>query len=348
MLFSKKRYIYTNTEIMKRFFLTFSTLLFSVIAFSQTRTMPFKAKIENRNSDSLTIRNRTFSQTLKADKNGVFKGDLAIEDGFYQLFDGKEQARVYFDTDFDIQMTMDASQFDETIAFTGEGAGENNFLAKAALNDEQYDYDTLLNASPDKFQELFDARREELLSSLKGQYFNETFLEMYQKMVEQNMKGLEAYYRENQGLKEMIGQDSPTFEYENYKGGTTSLSDFEGKYIYIDVWATWCGPCRAEIPHLQKLEEHFKGVKTMAFVSISVDKQRDHSKWKDFVAKNNLGGEQLFADNDWNSEFVQEYKISGIPRFIIVGPDGKIVDANASRPSSPNTLSVLEELVGKK
>ncbi len=66
-----------------------------------------------------------------------------------------------------------------------------------------------------------------------------------------------------------------------------SLSDLKGKYVYIDVWATWCGPCNAEIPHLKKLEEEFEG-RNICFVSISCDDSRN--AWERFVQVKQLGG----------------------------------------------------------
>jgi thiol-disulfide isomerase/thioredoxin len=68
------------------------------------------------------------------------------------------------------------------------------------------------------------------------------------------------------------GKPSPVFDYENHKGGKTSLESLKGSYVYVDVWATWCGPCRQEIP-LLKVEQQFEG-KNIKFVSISVDTQK--------------------------------------------------------------------------
>ena len=144
--------------------------------------------------------------------------------------------------------------------------------------------------------------------------------------------------------KKMVGKPSPTFTYENHKGGTSTLADFKGKYVYIDVWATWCGPCLAEIPHLKKVEAAYHG-KNIVFLSISIDAKKDYEKWKNMVNQKQLGGVQLIADNDWNSKFVTDYGIQGIPRFILIDPNGNVVEADASRPSSPDLLKKLDALL---
>lgn len=140
------------------------------------------------------------------------------------------------------------------------------------------------------------------------------------------------------------GEPSPKFvAYENHAGGTTSLEDLSGKYVYIDVWATWCGPCIAEIPSLKKVEKQYHG-KNIEFVSISIDEEKAYDKWKEMVKEKELSGVQLLADNAWQSDFVQDYQIMGIPRFILIDPNGNIVDANAPRPSNPRLVEVFEEL----
>jgi thiol-disulfide isomerase/thioredoxin len=118
----------------------------------------------------------------------------------------------------------------------------------------------------------------------------------------------------------------------------------KGKYVYIDVWATWCGPCRAEIPYLKKAEEKYHG-KNIEFVSISVDTDKDHDKWKNFVTEKALGGIQLFADKNWNSDFIKAFGINSIPRFILIDPNGVVVDADAKRPSNPKLIEQLDGLL---
>ncbi|MDE6451195.1 MAG: TlpA family protein disulfide reductase, partial [Odoribacter sp.] len=98
------------------------------------------------------------------------------------------------------------------------------------------------------------------------------------------------------------GQPSPTFKYLDINGKEVSLKDLAGKYVYIDVWATWCGPCRGELPHLKKLEHRFKG-KNIAFVSISCD--QDKSAWEKMVKEEKLGGIQLHNGGD--REFMEAY-----------------------------------------
>ena len=140
------------------------------------------------------------------------------------------------------------------------------------------------------------------------------------------------------------GELSPKFmNYENFRGGTTSLDDLKGKYVYIDVWATWCGPCKREIPSLKKIEKQYHG-KNIEFVSISVDVEKDHEAWKKMIVDKELGGIQLYADKSWGSNFITDFSIKGIPRFILIDPEGKIVTPNAPRPSSPKLVDLFTNL----
>lgn len=137
---------------------------------------------------------------------------------------------------------------------------------------------------------------------------------------------------------------APDFEYADVNGKKIKLSDLRGKYVYIDIWATWCGPCKAQIPFLAKLEGDYHS-KNIQFLSISIDEQKDRSKWADFVKKEQLGGIQVIADRAFQSEFVQKFNINAIPRFILIDPSGKIISANAKRPSDPELRKQLSTLL---
>lgn len=133
------------------------------------------------------------------------------------------------------------------------------------------------------------------------------------------------------------GEPAIDFTYPDKDGNEFSLASFKGNLIYVDVWATWCGPCRAEIPSLQKLLEEYHG-KDITFLSVSVDTDRD--EWLKMLADKVLGGTQLWADG-W-SEITKSYAIFGIPRFMLFSADGNVISTNAPRPSSDEIRPLLD------
>ncbi len=135
------------------------------------------------------------------------------------------------------------------------------------------------------------------------------------------------------------GEKAVDFTYPDAEGNMHSLSDYKGKVVVVDVWATWCGPCRAELPHLKKLEKAMEG-KDVVFIGVSVDQKKDYEKWKKFLVDEQLPGVQLFADG-W-SKITEDYKITGIPRFMVFAKDGSIVEARAPRPSDPSLQRMIE------
>ena len=138
------------------------------------------------------------------------------------------------------------------------------------------------------------------------------------------------------------GELAPNLMYPDTNGQLHSMADFKGKYKYIDIWATWCVPCKKEIPSLQSLEKELEG-QDIVFISISIDKNR--KAWKDFVRVRQLGGTQLWA-GDW-TELPHELKLGSVPRFMLIDPEGRWVDVNASRPSDPKLKEILKKLLGK-
>ena len=129
------------------------------------------------------------------------------------------------------------------------------------------------------------------------------------------------------------------FTCPDVNGKMVSLSDFKGKVVVVDVWATWCGPCKYELPYLKKLEEEMRGT-DVVFIGVSVDKAEDKQKWIDFVKKENLPGIQLHSA-DWGI-MKTDYNIQSIPRFMVFDREGKFVSESAPRPSSPQLKKILE------
>ena len=313
-------------------------------------------KITDKISDSLVIRTREYSKTIKVTPDGTFKDTLKVEPGVFNLFDGSESTYVFLKNGYDINLTLDTKIFDESIKYTGIGSENNNYLAEKSIIEEK-----LLN--PDKLASLDLAGLDSELESIKKQlneFYNskqeiDTFLtNSANKNLEPMLNMYENYFKASIELKEQLakGNASPAFEnYENYNGGQTSLKDLAGKYVYVDVWATWCGPCKAEIPALKALDKAYQG-KNIQFVSISIDDDRSHggswekakADWKAMVADEELGGMQLFAPNGWQSQFVLDYKINGIPRFLLIDPNGNIVNPDAPRPSSSGLIDLFNSL----
>lgn len=137
------------------------------------------------------------------------------------------------------------------------------------------------------------------------------------------------------------GKPSPDFQAVDIDGKAYSLKDFKGKYLYIDLWATWCGPCQRELPYLKELEEKFHD-KNITFLSLSIDHNK--AKWEEKVRSGELSGVQLLIGR--GSAFQKAYNIDGIPRFLLLDPEGRIVSNEMSRPSSEDTERALNALEG--
>lgn len=137
------------------------------------------------------------------------------------------------------------------------------------------------------------------------------------------------------------GTPFPDFKFEDIEGKTVKLKAFKGKYVLIDFWATYCGPCLNELPYLQKLEETMKG-KNIVFVSISRD--RDRKAWENMLKKDKLGGLQWFSGKD--EKIKMAIGLTTIPRFILLDRKGRVIKIYMNRPSEPETLEILQALKG--
>ncbi len=137
------------------------------------------------------------------------------------------------------------------------------------------------------------------------------------------------------------GMPAKDFTYESIDGKKVSLSSFKGKWVYVDIWATWCNPCVGEIPKLKEIEEKFKG-DNIVFISISVD--RTQAPWKKMVVENEMKGVQLWAGQD---DIIKNfYRVNGIPRFMIIDPETNIYEVSADRPTM-GVETTLEKLLKK-
>lgn len=139
----------------------------------------------------------------------------------------------------------------------------------------------------------------------------------------------------------MPGKPSPALSAADIDGKEWTLADFKGKYVYIDMWATWCAPCKREMPYLKELEKRFAGA-DIVFLGLSVD--ADKAKWEEMVRSGKLTGVQLYLGAQ--SRFQKAYNVDGIPRFILLDKDGVIISNDMTRPSAKETAETLEALPG--
>lgn len=135
------------------------------------------------------------------------------------------------------------------------------------------------------------------------------------------------------------GKTAPKFSLKDNNNKLISLDDLKGKYVYINLWTTWSQPSKDELPPLQELIKDYSDA--IAFVSLSIDYQREINSWKQYINKQNLKGIQLIADKDWQSDFIKTYNVVKIPRAILIDREGNIVDAYAPKPSQEEQLAKL-------
>lgn len=137
------------------------------------------------------------------------------------------------------------------------------------------------------------------------------------------------------------GSQALDFTMTDRKGKVFHLSDFRGKAVYIDVWATWCGPCCAEIPHMEKLAAHYAKDKRIELISISLDE--DKAKWEKKLAEDKPEWRQFICLDAFDSQLCKNYSINAIPRFLFFDKDGKVISLDAPRPSYEGIIEYIDK-----
>ncbi|MFD0761153.1 TlpA family protein disulfide reductase [Lutibacter aestuarii] len=149
-------------------------------------------------------------------------------------------------------------------------------------------------------------------------------------------------------LEKMLpGKPSPLFNLLDINDKKITSTDlFSKSFTYIDLWATWCKPCIAEFPSLYKLKEEYKD-KNIKFVSLSIDKNKQD--WIEYVTEHNLEGIQLWVDPE-NKKIIDDgFNITMIPRFVLLDPQGKILNANAPKPSNDKDIrKIFDTILNEK
>lgn len=124
-----------------------------------------------------------------------------------------------------------------------------------------------------------------------------------------------------------IGVEAPLFQQADTSGKMISLKDLRGKYVLIDFWASWCGPCREENPNVVKAYEQFKD-KNFTVLGVSLDKAEKRDAWLKAIKDDGLAWYHVSDLKFWNNAVAQLYSVRSVPQNFLIDPKGKIVGAN--------------------
>jgi thiol-disulfide isomerase/thioredoxin len=334
--------------------------------------------------DSLRVADLAFLENYSADGGKLDPGFVehqkkVIEFGYYGDLNSYPMMAEYYNTDKPVipddwyAFMKDVKLDDPSLLEINEASFFiSSYVTNQALKlsgvsrDKAYNNPVVIIATVNYLKENFKS----------PEFYNRfAFEEMKGKIDSEGPAGLEAVVEEymtkstddanKKLLKDMVdgwagmapGKPAPVFNLPDINGKVVALADFAGKYVFIDFWATWCGPCKAEVPAYKKLIADYTG-KNIVFMSISVDK--DKAAWEKMV-KEGLPetdpetGKPLVPAKmiamDWLQlhdavKYNKLWLVRYIPTFVLVDMQGNIVNARAERPSTEELRTVIDALPG--
>lgn len=307
-------------------------------------------------SDSLKItRGKMYQKVIAINRDGSFSDTLKVIEGDYRFKYGEDYGLIYLKNGNETTLTFDKKDFYNTLIYGGDAADINNFaIQNYLLTNKYFTADMTFNASREDIDAVINNYKSDY-SKLKLNFKNvDSFhLAKANTIVDGTINKVESLFAAKVELRNAYpkGSPSPIFNnYENYEGGTTSLSDYKGKYVYFLFWSLTNTVSRNGLIDLKQLEFDYKD-KNIAFVCISLDDEKvsgslEKTKelWKKYLTENNLTSNQLITDRGWQSDFIVNYQIYGIPRFVLIDPEGNIVTPDAPGPSNPKLIELFNSL----
>jgi peroxiredoxin len=188
-------------------------------------------------------------------------------------------------------------------------SANEEMIEKLKKNTEMYASLMAIQAlDPDRYADIYKAVDQGLIKK----YPNERNVKMFHNVVLSM-------------LSTAIGQPAPEIELETPEGKELALSSLKGKVVLIDFWASWCGPCRKEMPNVVKAYAKFKN-KGFEIFGVSLD--QDKARWIEAIQKDGITWPQVSDLKQWQSSVVRQYNIQGIPYTVLLDREGNILAKN--------------------
>jgi len=245
----------------------------------------------------------------------------------------------FFATYFNSQEQKFVKYADQVKALT-----DKSTLAQKYLKGKVLDF-TLSKLIYDNCGRITSSSAKYWISQIEGDSYRKLLLSHCQETLNKKEEIAKKSDPKKPAKEMVLTGDYPTLT--SLDGKPFNFAKFKGKVVYVDFWASWCGPCRQEFPFSKKLHESLtdKQKKNIVFLYISIDE--DPENWKNAVDKLKLdNGEHGYSEGGWASEVTRKYQINSIPRYMIIDKNGNIVQPDAVRPSDPATLDILLKLIG--
>jgi peroxiredoxin len=299
--------------------------------------------------------------SVKLKKDNTFSMKRKVtEPGFYMLnFFNQQKVLVILDKN-NIEIQADGNN--PTGDFTLKGSKDVEDLQK--ITKAQNEQQGKVNNLGVKFQEANDKKDDKAREKIQAEYFNmqADFSNRIKGLIRQIGPNLASWYATNllnpeeeyvfldslsrdfekqmpdsKFVKEFktklaqyknvvtVGQAAPEISLNNPEGKPVSLSSLRGKYVLIDFWASWCGPCRQENPNVVRMYNRFKG-KNFEIFGVSLDKNKD--KWVEAIQKDQLSWVHVSDLQYWQSAGAQAYGVQSIPATFLIDPSGKVIAKN--------------------
>lgn len=261
------------------FILSLASIFLSSCSFEKNNFVTLKGQILNAASDTIYIYDNfdQYKKTIIIDKHNNFNDTLNIGTAEYYLEIGEEFTNLFLSPGDDLEITADYLSFDETINATGKGQRINNYLFKRVLTrkNEIYKNDDFFDKDSAQFYHHLNIFFDKEIHALERLHLDSHIFAEEREGIAMTKKNIGEFYKSKQELKKLaLLEYAPNFTLEDRNGDSVSLTDLRGKLVFIDVWASWCNPCIAEIPYFKELQKDYQE-SNIHFVSISMDMQND-------------------------------------------------------------------------